>query len=121
MPCSSWRRCCTFEVFDIISWSFKVDFAGGNKWNLPAYPDIVKTFSVVAKLEQKELYCQFYNIVLGRAFIFSYKKQFCFYYKIAHLRKHISHSPSPVTINYPYSTIVEVIVITFEIMYTVGF
>lgn len=39
MSCSSWRRCCTFEVFDIVSWYFKVDFAGGNKWNLPAYPE----------------------------------------------------------------------------------
>ena len=85
------------------------------------FQHIQKTFSVDAKLEHKELYCQFYNIVLGTAFIFSYKKQLCSYYKIAHLRKHISHSPSPVTINYPYSTIVEVIVITFEIMYTAGF
>ena len=50
----------TFDAFDIISWPLKVDFAGGNKWNVPAYSDIVKTFNVVAKLEREELYRQFH-------------------------------------------------------------
>ena len=42
----------TFDAFGIISWSLKVDFAGGNIWNVPAYWHIVKTFNV-ANLERK--------------------------------------------------------------------
>lgn len=51
----------TFDAFDIISWPLKVDFAGGNIWNAPAYWHIVKNFNVVANLERKlELKRQFY-------------------------------------------------------------
>ena len=48
-----------FDAFDIISWPLKVDFAGGNIWNAPAY--WLKNFNVVANLERKlELKRQFY-------------------------------------------------------------
>ena len=40
----------TFDAFNIISWPLKLDFAGDNKWNVPACLDIVKTYNIVAKL-----------------------------------------------------------------------
>ena len=51
-----------FAAYDIISAPLKVMFIGRKKWDVPAYPDLVKTFNIVSKMNKEELYRQLYNL-----------------------------------------------------------
>ena len=51
-----------FEAYDRISVPLKVTFIGHKKWDVPAYPNVVKTFNIVLKLCREEIYCQLYDL-----------------------------------------------------------
>ena len=44
-----------FEAYDIIYRPLKVAFIGRNKQDIPAYPNVVKKFNIVSKIDWEEI------------------------------------------------------------------
>ena len=51
-----------FEAYDINSGPLKVTFIGRKKWDVPAYPNVVKAFNIVSKIDREEIYRQLYDL-----------------------------------------------------------
>ena len=50
-----------FEAYNIISGPLKVTFTGHKHWDVPLYPNVVKTSNVVSKIDREEMYRQLYD------------------------------------------------------------
>ena len=51
-----------FEAYNVISGPLKVTFIGRKKWDIPAYPNVAKTFKIVSKIDREVIYRQLYDL-----------------------------------------------------------
>ena len=51
-----------FEAYDIISGPLKVTFIECKNWDVPVYPNVVKTSNIVSKIDREEMYRQLYDL-----------------------------------------------------------